>query len=454
MAQGLQTARALVVDDVYWEAQPVLLALCRLGIGSVYLNGKRELLPEDRFRGIRLAFVDMDLQGDSQASFDELGHQAADYLADALGCESGLLSVLAWTKHAEAAEAFRARLSELLPSSAVLSFGVEEKPQPFPADDADTLDDAVQKIERCVSQGLDRAPAIRLLWEWEQVSHEAVTATTQNLVEVVRRGPPVDLADGQSVSSRLTDALGLLAAAAAERESETHTQVARHAFAALVPILEDRTEQASEQFGSIGEEDLPDLLSAVKKPRDGSDEGRARYGRLNRMVHVSRRQPAGLLPGNVYAIDDRLASVLPFATDDLLSDTAGKDYKEGSGEIEPTFVVAEVTPSCDYAQKGRSLTPRVVAGALLPIDRLKRLNSRFVHVYRHFGVFHFDESEAHSVISGTYHFALNARFLTGVSSHCLEKHTPLFRIRRNTLADVQAWLAGHGNRPGVLTIAL
>ena len=85
MSLGLETARALVVDNDYEEARPVLLALSHLRIGSVYLNGDLELVDKAKgLRGVRLALVDMDLQGDGAASAEEQGAQAAEYVARAI----------------------------------------------------------------------------------------------------------------------------------------------------------------------------------------------------------------------------------------------------------------------------------------------------------------------------------------------------------------------------------
>lgn len=57
---GLRTARAVVVDDERDEAMPVIEALSRLGIGSVYIRGDRlEDLPASPFPGVRVVFLDM-----------------------------------------------------------------------------------------------------------------------------------------------------------------------------------------------------------------------------------------------------------------------------------------------------------------------------------------------------------------------------------------------------------
>ena len=127
MSVGLQTARALVIDNDFREAQAVLLALSKLRIGSVYLNGDLELIDANcRFQGIRLAFVDMDLIGDGTTPPEEFAIHAANYLADAVAPDNGMLAVLIWTKHQEVAGDFLAELRLRLPESAVLCIGAIE----------------------------------------------------------------------------------------------------------------------------------------------------------------------------------------------------------------------------------------------------------------------------------------------------------------------------------------
>ena len=458
MSLGLQTARALVIDDNYHEAQPVLLALSRLGIGSVYLNGNVEQLSKnDGFRGIRLAFVDMDLQGDGSAPHEDLGRQAAGYLAKALSPDNGMLAALLWTKHPAAAQSFYAELRELLPRNAVLEMGVDRKPTNVAGSDQETQEDAVRKILTHVTGWLEGAPGVRLLWEWEQVAHEAVTGTTENLIEVVSKGRKTELSSTESVSSGLTSTLGLLSSAARVRKPTTGIEAAAQAFSALVPILEDGAEQASERFRSIDEQNLAGLLSAANDPELSnrrSPEERAEDARLNRMVHVSRRPLPGapLLPGNVYEIRGKLATALPFRSDRLLDSIMGNGNDQVGDGIRPIPIIAEVSPACDYAN-AKAGVPRVLGGALVPKARLKKI-PRHDYIYgKPFGVFRFDENEVDGLAAGVFHFAFNARFFTGVSDKSLKKRTPLFRIRHNTLVDLQGWLARYGSRAGVITIA-
>lgn len=457
MSLGLQTARALVIDNDYGEAKGVLLALAKLRIGSVYLNGDLELVDneDDRFRGIRLAFVDMDLIGDGNAAPEEYGAQAAEYLAKAVSQDNGMLAVFIWTKHTEASDQFFSELKKHLPNCSILHIGTMEKPRAADTDDPEAVNDAVEEIVRIITEKLDDSIGVRLLWEWEQLIHEAATKTSENLIGVVLSGQKPDERDLADMSSGLTRALGVLAAAARERRPDTGIEAASHSFLALLPVLQDGSEQASDSFRAIPEDKLADLLRVatdVGTAKDRSADRRTRFGRLNRMIHVARRyendQP--LLPGNVYVLDDAMQEGLDFDGNSLLLGVVGPNYQKDADGPDPVLILAEVSPACDYAQ-GKVDTPRVLAGALVPTSKLKNPPGD-LFLYKQCGVFHFDDDEVEGLTGGTYHLVLNARFFAGLSSRKIQQRTPLFRIRQTTLVDIQAWLARHGNRPGVITV--
>ncbi len=456
MGIGLQTARALVIDNDFREAQAVLMALSKLRIGSVYLNGDVELLNEaDRLRGIRLAFVDMDLIGDGGTPPEEFAVNAANYLASAVAPDNGMLAVLIWTKHQEVAADFLSELRGLLPESIVLHLGTMEKPPQVVDGEPEAQGDVAETIVENVSQELQSAVGLHLLWEWEQLTHDAVTSSSDHLIEVVRKEPRIELTEKDSVANGFVNAFGLLASAAREREAELGKEAASAAVLGLLPLLEDGVEQSSERVLHVEENDLARLLEIAKNPstlRDRSTEKRERFGRLNRMVHVSRWRDdeTPLLPGNVYEVDDEILESLSFDRELLFGSCSGSAYKNEEGEVEPKVIITEVSPACDYAQN-KVETPRVLGGILMPIARLSKIPSDD-YIYKECGVFHFDVDDVRELAPGTFHFALNARFFSGVSRRILEGRKSLFRIRRNTLVDVQAWLARYGNRPGVIRL--
>lgn len=375
MGVGLQTARALVIDNDFREPQAVILALSKSRIESIYLNGDVELLDEsNRICGIRLAFVDMDLIGDGVTLLEEFAIYATNYLANAVAADNGMLAVLIWTKHKNVADDFLAELRVKLSQSIVLCLGTMEKPGQVVNGKFEFQEKVADSIVEKVSDELESAVGMHLLWEWEQLTHDAVTSSSDHLVEVVRKEPRINLRDKDSGAQGLVNAFGLLASATREREATHGKEAASHAVLGLLPLLEDGVEQSSERVLHIEEANLSRLLKIAKDPktlRDRSAEKRERFGRLNRMVHVSRWQgdDTPLLPGNVYDVDNQVLEILSFDRDRLFNSCAGDAYKKEKGRIEPKVIIAEVSPACDYAQN-KVDTPRVLGGILMPVARL------------------------------------------------------------------------------------
>src|SRR5690606_38207202 len=101
--------------------------------------------------------------------------------------DNGVLAIFIWTKHIDAANQFFTEIKDLLPNSAILHIGTMEKPGLAGQNGSTSRKEDAERIVEAITKELERAIGIRLLWEWEQLIHEAVTATTENLIEVVRK---------------------------------------------------------------------------------------------------------------------------------------------------------------------------------------------------------------------------------------------------------------------------
>ena len=60
---GLGGARVLLLDDQSSEALPIMQAFSKVGVPSVFFDGKEADLPKSakKLRGVRLAILDMNL---------------------------------------------------------------------------------------------------------------------------------------------------------------------------------------------------------------------------------------------------------------------------------------------------------------------------------------------------------------------------------------------------------
>jgi hypothetical protein len=512
MTFGLQTARAVVIDNVYEEVEGVFRALSQMQVGSIFLNGDVETIDEDRkLKGIRLAFVDMDLQADGSASDEEKGANAASYVASVLEADNGLFLVFTWTRNPGAVEKFREELRTLLPNSITVVVDSMTKP-----DGLDPLKDA-EEIVKGIVAALREFTGLSLIWEWEQLSHDAVTQTSESLIEVVRRDSNIQLSNSAETAAGMLSVFSALAYAARERLALDGRQVAVDIFAALSVILQDHAEshlgsilESDEENWSYLHEALKHFLKHRKKnlmkraivnqfdyartaaqnhpalndvncisdPETGDQiedasqkrdhlkkvfssehvetfevEDHVRLSRLNRMVHLSRavRGAEPVLPGNAYAFaktgtsSDEFGELLGITPTDLIADAV----RNCSGQSRALMI--EVSPACDIAQ-GKVGLPRFIGACLISAENSGKVPRHTTFLYEQCGVFRFDAGDIYQVPEGEYILVLNARYQTGVPIAKVTEWKPVFRIRQNTLVDVQAWLSRHGNRPGTITV--
>ena len=511
MSIGLQTARVVIIDNVLGEAEGVMLALSDMGIGSIFLNGNIETLEPDRpkLEGIRLAFVDMHL-ADGDVSEEDQGALSARYLAAVLKHENSLIGVIPWTGNIEAVAAFKETLLREMPNAmAVVLDSVEKPPQRDPLEGAQLIKSALEKI-------VDAYTGLHFIWAWEQAVHEAATKSSSSLIEVVRRIVGVDFTNPKDVSDRVVEVLSALALAARERPAADGNQVASDSLAALLTVLHDSAEESFLATVVNSTVDWTDLKKAQKDferrqenyykkrmqpanfraarealssheklselnfihdPESGDkviEVGHKKkhlmeifkdehisapdsvhfrtLGRLNRMVHVSRhRVSQDVLPGNVYSFAKsgpgatKFQELLGVSPKSLISNIS-KDITGRS-----LALIVEVSPACDIAQ-GKSGLPKLVAACLIEATNAGRIPTQTTYLYHQCGVLQFDSGDVGDLPEGEYMLILDARYQTGIPISTLLQWEPILRIRQNTLIDIQAWLARHGNRPGIITV--
>lgn len=423
MSLGLNTARAIVVDDNYAQVEGIMRALARLRIGSVYLSGQVEDLASDKLTGIRLAFVDMDLVGDGSMDEEEQAENVARFLSNVIDGENGLLAIFVWTRNMGTVEYFKSRFREYLPGVAPIFMESFEKPPEGMEEVPETADRIVESVTAALATHL----GIKFLWQWEQLTHDAVSQTSASVVEVVRRDESLNPAYALDVSAGAIRVFSALALAARERPAKDGKQVAADAIAALTPILQDHLEMYQETLWDEIEDDwevLHDAQEQLRAQQDDMQEKRrllqhhqqakaaverhpgidlinwsmdprtgnpitskqtkrkrllrffdapsfdvqntvdqVRLARLNRMIHVSRsvHGPHLVLPGNAYMFQDEYDPQLKFA--DALGVQPLELIHGISKAIEDhaTPLVIEISPACDFAQ-GKVGLSRLIGG--------------------------------------------------------------------------------------------
>lgn len=464
----LKTSRVVVIDDLPDEALPVIEAFGRVGIGCLYLRGERlEDLPKEPLRGVRLVVLDMRLG--TIGGTKQTASMTANVFSRTISADEGPLIVLLWTKHREDIPAFKTALFNIEPKfRTTLLITDLEKPVTITPGTLRKITGKLNALAR------NWAP-ISLLWVWEQLAHDAATATTAIIAEQVANNANLGAEDGEEVRKdkwllSLKRLLRTLAEAAGGRDAGV--QSARSdLLETLIALNDDRLELSSAAAN------IQSLKVIFDQPCGVT---RAQAAPLNGVVMIGSpaQRPQELRPGNVYTLGRNHGTFRPCRIDvrqlmaevlvNFERDAAFKGHhdlvtkhKEDPKQAGPhkqarekrrrelfdqcKAVVAEITPTCDFAQRSRQLV-RLAGGVLVP-EALDRLVPSVKESLRTFELIAIPGLEGlwKPVFSGRFFYTMPdpRRSLT---------RRPTFRLRPGVLADLRNWYASQSARPGYLSI--
>jgi hypothetical protein len=472
----LKTARVLVVDDVEKEALPIMLALSMSGIGYIYFKGENiEDLPSEPFKGIRLVFLDLQLGlgGDSNIVLPK----TVNVLKKLIDPETMPLLIICWTRHEEDIQQFSKMAMDAVPG---LKPGFI-KNMPKPKMDVESW--KKNELWSDIKKTIEQYPAVRILWDWEQVVHEAVTDTTQALADAVKESINADVS-GDFQNQWMDNLLKVLRAMVKAETGKTATKVTapRALFNVLNTLASDRlTHKFSDKEISYSDVILPQENEKI------SDSQKAT---LNQMILIEPIQPGdfSVRPGNIYLPDSELkenclhaiakldfaklaGQMLEIKKDDQecqgLKEEIGKiktdlrrkpddkileeRLKEKENKIKQLAfsrcrpILLEISPFCDFSQNKRPVS-RFIAGLLVQQEHLGCIKEtgRAFFMHRLPSLFVYG-------LGGMWIPIFNSRFQFGVPVE-LVHNKPLCRIRSQALVDIQAWAASQASRPGKLSI--
>ncbi len=477
----LQTARVLVVDDNPLEAMPILVSLGKAGIGSVYVRGNRkEELPKEPLRGIRVVFLDMDLGVGGTTDKDKVS-ATIGVLKQLLGGDASPTVLAIWTKHQNLVAEFTTALENELPN---LRPGVVlplEKNFSFEGKESDLDKAMIPALDKEVAKVVDSAPPLDVIWAWEQLEHDAVSRTTSALGQLTSdRAPVVAGKLDQSLQAWLKALAQLLQALVHAAEDEVLNDQA--GFNDLLEIL-GRVQHDKLQR-EAADQVPPGMAVVLGVP--GMNASEAELAAINSMLLLEPVAPADTMvrPGNVYAPSPEAAEKCPFTRialdvntlvpnlfnfkavevtrklmakiakleEDAAANAAKLAEKRATLEGEVAKVrgvckpiLVEMTPGCDFAQ-GKQKVARFVGGLLVPTDRQKTLNQKLESLV-------VLEPVNLAGLAGTWVIAVDARYLFGVD-HPKTKigSSPLCRLREHVMIHIQSEIAAHAARPGYLSL--
>ncbi len=476
--KSLRTARVLIVDDTPSEAVPIVEALGKLGIGCVYVVGEKveEVEKLKPFAGIRIAFVDMKLGIEGTAK--EVVGKTVKVLRMVLAEDTLPLIFVAWTQHPEYVDAFKEAVKQAMPSIQPL---IVHRMQKQVRQDGTTK---VPAIVASLRRILSKHWPLGVIWNLEQMAHDATTETTQSISEVVLKDTEAGLDAGEAEKvdawfCALKKILKSLIIAGAGKSVDGR--------ASQQGMLETFSAMQFERFQSVARPFLMQDVSRIceqAQPKLSVEQ----MATLNSMLLLLPVHPSDIAvkPGNLYVKRRNLKSKCPVMrcgvnTIDLASSmplrfTKDPEYKKLDDEFRKVQqhnqsskvvrldkarnkrerailrhcipVLLELTPACDHAQS-KSGAARFIAGILVPnsLGKILDWGNEEAPFLRKLEPLTLPGKQ------GIWRLVLNTRALYSISNAGRKiRSTPVTRLREGIQNDIKAWFAAHAARPGYLSI--
>jgi|GEM_PF-1967995 len=469
----LETTRVCIIDDEVEEYLELIHALSRLRLGSIHIAGdKLEDLPDEPLSGLRLVFLDMQLgiEGDDAA----ITSHTARVFSRVVPSNASPLLVVIWTKHKDMVEIFRNRLYEAYPDyRGKLLFTTIEKPVGEIPTQADELRTAVS------TEMMKFYPA-EVLWRWEQLVHDAASATSEEIGKLATARARIKNEDSEEANTTkllkaLSDVLLMLIAAEAEKTISTQTALA-DLLSVLNPLHRDRLEHAVEKEDTKVAERLVSGGSIIPTPDEKVE--------LNTMLCVAREvsDEAEFRPGVVFGIADTasfqnrfnvsIAEVFGESLDVPKKELNDLNQRLQSGKLDIAQrekaeaqlheklvefdtkrdewisscipILLDISPPCDFAQRNARFV-RLLSGLMVPTGSGVKIQSGR-GAFRQVKAVNIPDRE------GSWDLIFCSRFVFTIPFNETAAYlATMWRLRDPILTDIRAWCSTQDARLGYVS---
>lgn len=413
--------QTLVVDNNKEEAKPVLAALNKIHAPALYYSGAPEEFPNDPFVGVRLIFLDIELEG--MAGKDE--KQKAGNLVQVVSSlislnDNGPLSIVFWTKHVEVADLVVELLRKEFQSH-ITYIAIDKNKYKR---DGDSF--AIDLVAAEIDEKFKKQSVVDLYSVWENAVSISAAAMLSRVLKIVYNNGNWD--------SALAQAFYRMYKAVCDKEELEDN---KERFIAACQVLgRGLKAEISRQLNKVT---LPNDVKIVSESTCGSDEDKKIRAGINTLIHLyesnSNNAPK---PGFCFLRKDegREKLIKEILLESQFSNVKPDQYSDAK------LCIAVITPQCDLAQnklfgRGDQRLHRVVYGLIYPTNWTIKNSQAF---YKISNVL--IDSEPRDVV-----FCL-ATISSLFSSEILGDH--VFSLAEETLFDLQSKAANQVNRLGVL----
>lgn len=387
--------KVLVIDDQIEEAMPLLNLLGKKGIPAVYYSGNLSELPESPFDEIRLVFCD--LKYNAAPDGKSIASNVLSILKALISEQNGPYILLVWSAHGadylgelqktlEATEIKPefilqldkgeffvlkdngAHFDEIIDSVSELDLDptdenrvkklIEEKTCSLRNSKRELLPEALENIERKLSEELKKANLFHLFVLWENTIAMSAIETVNSIYEAIPDTIPAN--------KKLRAMLFYLAHYRLEKQLEGADEEVKFR-AAMDSLNELFSYFFFEKAHNLSLEQVElDRIQDIQEIKDLSD---AKFNQWKMLTSGNK----GHHPGNIYRDPEKC-----FQFHGLIAVDAFKKAKEYQAIVDELgsnanieYILVDISSDCDIAQK-KIFVSRVVPGVMIPTEDITR----------------------------------------------------------------------------------
>ena len=462
-----RNGRVIIIDDVRDQAIPLILALSKYNISTIFFDAQKQSLPITKIKDVRILFLDINLNGGQQPNWETEKAIIRKNITSIIEPKVPYILFVWSVNETDHIKDLRKLFDEeLIDYKPIVDLIEMDKNSMFKLDIDDTgkeiwtlnfsPEETIELIKTKVDKGISDIDSIEALLKWEDIVNDSSALVVNDILRLANLKSNLQ-GDLKQIYYNLAHAYWGKTLTANPSETIAKSLVN------LNSILSDKIEfKLSTEF----------KIELLKGFPDKPTFDLSINPHLNTKLLFTEDVTSQPIPGNLYVFEnnphkktiiedliDRSKFGEEYCGEKGINRTDfydGPDIKKEHkrefvsycfkkiGEIvdEGVFMELELTPICDYSQ-GNRVFCRIVSGVILDNKYWSKKKNSATYLYI---------SPMFLLGGKVVNFYCDFRYVKSVDIESLAGIKPILKIRHLFQSDIQSQLARQVSRPGIVSL--
>lgn len=453
--------KAVVFDDREEEAKPLIDALNYERIPNIFINIKDDSRDDKKLQNIRIVFADLILgeyvSGDDNGTIEAIRAS----ILDNISVDNGPFILVAWSKHSKLVVLLKKRILEIAPKLNFLTVELDKNTYFQKENDGSWIpkdNNQFSIISQDIAKQLKELEYLEIFLEWEKDAKNSISKILNNFLS--------DISNKEKISKNISATIkSTIGSSKALKEKEKLDAFYRTLNRILSDSIENNVAPESKHDIFLRSLDLENLDQNLKAEINSKTL-------FEKILDGDKT----LKNGNIYSFEefrnnfygDIIKDVCGYDINSIFKDELfefrkeGKLFEKKNAESQEDFsnrhlseyynysypIVLEFTPSCDIAQR-KYKKSRLIFGFLLD-SRYKCIKNESESLY--ITKFHFQLKNDSFRLNSNYRLVFFMKHVFALNPEKVKEMTPIIRVRKELVTDLQHAIANHISRIGISSI--